>query len=90
MFKTRSTLQNEQALALVSMVSSIANATVNSKGKGAERMEAMAQVVAALGFDAGSIKSVEISWKVIDGEYCPVLKMESITGKIDEHTQTES
>ncbi len=51
-------------------------------------MEAMAQVVAALGFDAESIKSVEIGWKVIDGEYCPVMRMES-KDKVDEIVQIE-
>ncbi len=87
MFNTRSARQHEKTLALVGMVNSIASAAVGSKGRGAERMEAMAQVVAALGFDAKSIKSVEIGWKIIDGEYCPTLKMESSGEQIKEMVQ---
>ena len=89
MFKTRSTQQHEQALALVSMVNSIASASANSKGKGAERMEAMAHVVAALGFDTQTINSVEIGWQVIDGEYCPTLKMKSQNTTVKELVQIE-
>jgi hypothetical protein len=84
MFKRKSTQHNEQALALIGMISSMANAS--GKGRGAERMEAMAQVVAAMGFDAESIKSVEIDWKLINGEYCPVLRIKSKEG-INEITQ---
>jgi len=89
MFKSRSTQQHEQAMALVGMVGSIASATAGMKGRGAERMEAMAQVVAALGFDSASIKSVEISWQIFDGEYCPTLKMESTGNNIKEIVQIE-
>ncbi len=93
MFKTRTTRNHERALALIGMVSAVAGVAASGKGRGAERMEALAQVVAALGFDAESIKSVEIGWKKIymDGSYelVPVLTMESIGGETKEIEQTE-
>ncbi len=88
MFKRRSDTKQEQTLALIDMIGSVMSTAATSKGKGAERMEAMALVVAALGFDAKSIKSIEIDWKVIDGEYCPTLKMKTIDG-IKERVQIE-
>lgn len=88
MFKSRSTKDHEQALALIGMGRAIAGAAASGKGKGAERLEAMAQVIAALGFDAKSIKSVTIDWKTIyisgSHELVPVLKMESGDGGQDD------
>ena len=89
MFKNRTAQNNEQALALIGMLGDIANKTISCKGRGAERMEAMAQVVAAFGFSPDSIKSVEIGWIVIDGEYCPTLKMESVNDEINEIVQID-
>ena len=79
MFKNRSKIQTQQTIELLGVLAAFAEASASSKGRGAERMEAMAQVVVALGFDAQSIESVEVDWKVIDGEYLPTIKINSKT-----------
>ena len=92
MFKSKSTKNHEQAVALVGMVSALAASAAGSKGRGAERLEALAQVVAAFGFDPESIQSIEIDWKTIkmdgDDELVPVLKMTAADGSKKEFEQT--
>lgn len=93
MFKSRSTKDHEQALAIIGMGRAIAGAAASGKGKGAERLEAMAQVIAALGLDAKSIKSVTIDWKTIyisgSHELVPVLNIEAADGGIESLEQVE-
>jgi len=66
-------------------IASIMASTANIKGRGAERMEAMALTVAAMGFDAESVKAVEIDWKVLklngDDELVPVIRLLSKDGE---------
>ena len=93
MFKQRNQTDTLALVAAIGTMGQVASAAVNAKGAGAERMEAMAQVVAALGFDAQSIKTVEIGWDKlrIDGstELVPVLKMTAVDDTVQTIVQTE-
>ncbi len=93
MFKSKGQRNHEQTLAAIGLVGALVNLAGNSKGRGAERLEAMAQVVAGLGFDPESIQSVEIKWESIrvGGSYelVPVLKMISVGGEVEELKQIE-
>lgn len=90
MFKSKSQRGHEQALALIAALGSVAG----GKGRGAERLEALAQVVAALGIAPESIKSVEIDWKTIranrSDELVPVLRMISADGTTKELEQLDT
>lgn len=83
--------ETERIKAVTGMLAAIAGAAaVASQGKAAsaERMEALALTVAALGFSPESIESVEIDWRKIyvNGvfELVPVLRMTSVDGSINE------
>ncbi|HAT2580741.1 TPA: hypothetical protein I8273_004811 [Aeromonas hydrophila] len=90
MFKSKSQRGHEQALALISALGSVAS----SKGRGAERLEALAQVVAALGIEPESIQSIEIDWKTIrangSDELVPLLRMISADGTTKELEQLDT
>lgn len=92
MFGSRSKRNHEQALALIELLGEVASSR-SGKGRGAERMEALAQVVAALGIAPESIQSLEIDWKSVpvDGteELVPVLRMVSVDGAKNEIQQIE-
>ncbi|MNF23841.1 hypothetical protein D3C85_98550 [compost metagenome] len=89
-FKSSSEREQEKALALISALGTVAS----SKGKGAERLEALATVVAALGIAPESIQSVEIDWKIIranrSDELVPVLRMVSADGTTKELEQLDT
>lgn len=92
MFGSRSKRNHDQALALVGLLGSIAS-SCSGKGRGAERMEALAQVVAALGISPESIQSIEIDWKSVrvggTEELVPVLRMVSVDGSQKEIQQID-
>ncbi|MNF58427.1 hypothetical protein D3C85_553070 [compost metagenome] len=90
MFKSKSERDHEQALAVIAALGSVAS----SKGRGAERLEALAQVVAALGIAPESIQSVELDWKTIranrSDELVPVLRMIAADGTKKEIEQLDT
>lgn len=90
MFKSKSERGHEQALALIAALGSVAS----GKGRSAERLEALAQVVAALGIAPESIQSVELDWKTIQvnrsDELVPVLRMVAADGTTKEIEQLDT
>jgi hypothetical protein len=90
MFTRKRREQNEHdfnvaALGCIAAISKSIENVSGMKGRGAERMEAMALTVAAMGFDAESVKAVEIDWKVLrlngDDELVPVIRLLSKDGE---------
>lgn len=65
---------------IIAAIASIAAAKAGSKGASAERLEAMALVVAATCAGGDSVKSIEMDWKVVKvggtDELVPIMKME--------------
>lgn len=92
MFGCKSKRRHEEALALIGLLGAIASPG-SGKGAGAQRMEALAQVVAALGISPESIHSLEIDWRSVrvggTDELVPVLRMVSVDGVKSEIQQVE-
>ncbi|WP_415912303.1 hypothetical protein [Neptuniibacter sp. QD37_11] len=91
MFKSRKEREAEQMIGAINAVANLAHA-VNSgdddtKPASVQRMESLAQTVAALGFSPESIGAVEISWEKIccDGsdQLVPVMRMTSVGGEVE-------
>ena len=66
----------EMAKALAPLLSSLSG----GKGRLAHRLEALAQVLAAANITGTGWSTMEVDWKIVDGETVPFMKLTAIDG----------
>ena len=68
---TMSEITNKQVDEMLNLLESVSQ----RKGRGAERLEILGEIIKLL-IDSGVIKTLEVDWKEISDELCPILKIE--------------
>ena len=84
MFGSRRRHQQKMTSEMTKLIGTIVEANAGSKGRGAERLEAMAVAIAAMNVDITKVDEVDIDWKALevegDEELVPVLKIKFTKG----------